>query len=106
MYVVVIIAIHTRQTCEFYYNEDMTKVNSMLLDGWMALDGNELVPCECEHAFTEYGYCIYCGYNPNYEGGSGTTSPDIGYDEEIVVKPAVPNEGENTGVAMGDKIYA
>ena len=93
-------------TCEFYYNEDMTKVNSMLLDGWMALDGNELVPCECEHAFTEYGYCIYCGYNPNYEGGSGTTSPDIGYDEEIVVKPAVPNEGENTGVAMGDKIYA
>ena len=95
-------------TCEFYYNEDMTKVNSMLLDGWMALEGNELVPCECEHAFTEYGYCMYCGYNPNYEGGSGTTSPDIGYDEEIIVKPDMPveGEGENNGVAMGDKIYA
>lgn len=84
-------------TCSIYFNDAGTKLRVPVMDDmWFEIgEGNELIPCECEHLYEEDGYCRYCGDNIN---GDGEIKDDY-------VENGGYTESEKENVAVGGNDY-
>ena len=82
---------------DILFNADTTKVYLALFGGcWFEIgEGNELIPCECEHLYEEDGYCRYCGENVN---GDGENKDDY-------IDNGGYTESEKENVAVGGNDY-
>lgn len=78
----------SEMTSEIFYNADKTKIYAMALEGCYEIGAdNVLIKADCEHSYTEQGYCQYCGESRNSGSLNGSitdTLPNIGQGEDFV----------------------